>query len=221
MDAKTLGIFIAERRKELGLTQASLAQKLHVTDKAISRWERGVGLPDINTMESLSNALEVSLVELMQSKRTEDESISATAAEKLLTETIALSRTSDKFTQNIGKFLLTCFGLIAVFLLFVLISSWGSVAYSIASLLTGLAAWGVPIWKITLSQSRRIGAASAASLGLALTSVTVQFYSLAHEVHTNDLSAIMDTIDGLAAVVVLFGAITLLLNLLMVRVCKR
>ena len=42
MDAKRLGAFIAERRKELGLTQALLAEQLYVTDKAISRWERGV-----------------------------------------------------------------------------------------------------------------------------------------------------------------------------------
>lgn len=39
MDAQKMGIFIAQRRKELGLTQAELAEKLHVTDKAVSRWE--------------------------------------------------------------------------------------------------------------------------------------------------------------------------------------
>lgn len=41
MDAKRLGAFIAERRKELGLTQVRLAEQIHVTDKAVSRWERG------------------------------------------------------------------------------------------------------------------------------------------------------------------------------------
>ena len=51
MDAKQLGPFISERRKELGMTQTHLAKKLHVTDKAVSRWERGVGLPDINSIE--------------------------------------------------------------------------------------------------------------------------------------------------------------------------
>ncbi|MEE1505118.1 MAG: helix-turn-helix transcriptional regulator [Acutalibacteraceae bacterium] len=68
MDAQKLGSFIATQRKELGLTQADLAEKLHVTDKAISRWERGLGLPDINTIEPLSVALNVSVVEVMKSE---------------------------------------------------------------------------------------------------------------------------------------------------------
>ena len=42
MDAQRLGEFIAGRRKELGLTQVELARQLQVTDKAVSRWERGV-----------------------------------------------------------------------------------------------------------------------------------------------------------------------------------
>lgn len=48
-----------------GLTQAELAEQLHVTDKAVSRWERGVGLPDINTLEPLADALGLSLADLM------------------------------------------------------------------------------------------------------------------------------------------------------------
>ena len=54
MDAKTFGAFLARIRKARGLTQAGLAEQLHVTDKAVSRWERGIGLPDINTLEPLA-----------------------------------------------------------------------------------------------------------------------------------------------------------------------
>ena len=68
MDAQKLGSFIATQRKELGLTQSDLAEKLHVTDKAISRWERGVGLPDINTIEPLATALNVSVLEVMKAE---------------------------------------------------------------------------------------------------------------------------------------------------------
>ena len=71
MDAEKFGTFIQERRKELGMTQSELAQRIHVTDKAISRWERAVGFPDIKLLEPLAQALEVSLTELLQAKKIE------------------------------------------------------------------------------------------------------------------------------------------------------
>ena len=63
MDNQKLGIFITELRKEKGLTQAQLAQKLNVTDKAVSKWERGVGFPDIKLLEPLADVLDISLLE--------------------------------------------------------------------------------------------------------------------------------------------------------------
>lgn len=68
MDAKVFGKFIMERRKQLGMTQAELAEKINVTDKAVSRWERGPGFPDINTLEPLADALGIEVVELMRSE---------------------------------------------------------------------------------------------------------------------------------------------------------
>ena len=65
MNAKTFGAFLARMRKERGMTQTELAEQLHVTDKAVSRWERGVGLPDINLLEPLAQALGISLANLM------------------------------------------------------------------------------------------------------------------------------------------------------------
>ena len=57
MDAEKFGAFIAAARKEKNMTQKALAGKLHVTDKAVSRWERGLGFPDIHTIEPLAEAL--------------------------------------------------------------------------------------------------------------------------------------------------------------------
>lgn len=54
MDVKRTGSFIAEMRKGKNMTQAELAAKLQVTDKAVSRWERGVGYPDITLLEPLA-----------------------------------------------------------------------------------------------------------------------------------------------------------------------
>ena len=61
MDAKKFGTFLAATRKEKKMTQAQLAEKIEVTDKAVSRWERGLGFPDITTMEPLADALGISL----------------------------------------------------------------------------------------------------------------------------------------------------------------
>lgn len=69
MDAEKLGIFIAALRKEKHMTQAELAQKLNVTVQAVSKWERGKGLPDINTIEPLAQELDVSVLEIMKAQR--------------------------------------------------------------------------------------------------------------------------------------------------------
>ena len=68
MDEKRLGNFIAQRRKTLDMTQKDLASKLHVTDKAVSKWETGKGFPDLKMMEPLADALQVTLYELMEGR---------------------------------------------------------------------------------------------------------------------------------------------------------
>ena len=65
MDKQTFGAYIAEKRKELGMTQVQLADKLHVTDKAVSKWERGLSYPDVTLLEPLAEALSVSIGELL------------------------------------------------------------------------------------------------------------------------------------------------------------
>lgn len=73
MDLKKSGALIAERRKELGLTQKELANILEVTDKAVSRWETGKGFPDSSLLQPLANALEVSITEIVNGERTQPE----------------------------------------------------------------------------------------------------------------------------------------------------
>jgi len=65
MDNKKFADLVIERRKKLNLTQKELALKLNVTDKAISKWERGKSLPDISLLSKLAEVLEISLLELM------------------------------------------------------------------------------------------------------------------------------------------------------------
>ena len=66
---KTLGTMIAELRKQHGMTQLELAEKMGVTDKAVSKWERDLSCPDINSIPNLAEVLGVSVEELMQVKK--------------------------------------------------------------------------------------------------------------------------------------------------------
>ena len=63
------GQLIAARRRELGLSQMELAEKLHVTDKAISRWETGRGMPAVDSLEPLAEVLDLSVSELLSGQQ--------------------------------------------------------------------------------------------------------------------------------------------------------
>ena len=69
MEEMKIGQFIRDRRIELGMTQQQLADKLGITDKAVSKWERAVSYPDITILRELSAALEVSVTELLAGER--------------------------------------------------------------------------------------------------------------------------------------------------------
>ena len=65
MDARTLGGKIAGLRKAQGLTQKQLAERLHVTDGAVSKWERGINFPDLALMDALAAALNTDMLTLL------------------------------------------------------------------------------------------------------------------------------------------------------------
>ena len=68
MKKQTLGMMISSLRKEKGMTQLDLADEMGVTDKAVSKWERDISCPDINSIPKLADVLGVSVEELMQVK---------------------------------------------------------------------------------------------------------------------------------------------------------
>lgn len=72
---KNFGETIAYLRKQKGMTQNELAEKMHVTDKAVSKWERNLSCPDVNTISKLADILDVSVEELIQSKNNSQENI--------------------------------------------------------------------------------------------------------------------------------------------------
>ncbi len=71
MKTESMAQLIAGLRKGKNMTQKQLADKLHVTDKAVSKWERGMGYPDIGVLSLLADALDVTVNELLDGKKGE------------------------------------------------------------------------------------------------------------------------------------------------------
>lgn len=72
MKKQTMGMMISSLRKENGMTQLELAEKMGVTDKAVSKWERDLSCPDVNSLPKLAEIFQISVDELMQVKIAEN-----------------------------------------------------------------------------------------------------------------------------------------------------
>ncbi|SHH53211.1 DNA-binding transcriptional regulator, XRE-family HTH domain [Anaerosphaera aminiphila DSM 21120] len=73
MENKTLGKVILSLRKEKNMTQQELAEKLNITDKAISKWERDLSYPDIDSLPKIAEIFDISIDELLKVKITKPE----------------------------------------------------------------------------------------------------------------------------------------------------
>lgn len=150
MDAKKFGTFIATLRKENNMTQVELAQKLQVTDKAVSKWKRGLGFPDINTIEPLADALGVSVLEIMRSERIAETEITQDTASAALTdifEFVKLQRKAER--KSIFKI---AGGVAACLFLIFLIDGMGwlgfaMVYFPVICLLSGIALLIYGVWR--------------------------------------------------------------------------
>ena len=92
MDKEKTGQLITELRKEKGLTQKQLADALNVTDKAVSKWERGLSFPDISMLEPISELLEISIMEILAGERqTGDGTMTREEAQDLIQASVELS----------------------------------------------------------------------------------------------------------------------------------
>ncbi|WRS28277.1 helix-turn-helix transcriptional regulator [Oscillospiraceae bacterium MB08-C2-2] len=112
------GSFVAELRKQKSFTQKELAQRLFVSDKAVSKWERGLSMPDISLLMPLADLLGVTIAELLSGQHiSQPEVLDAQTVEKLVAGTIGLSvkeqQKRRRHRRQSRKAYLTC-GVIAV-----------------------------------------------------------------------------------------------------------
>ena len=77
-------MMISTLRKEKGMTQLELAEKMGVTDKAVSKWERDLSFPDINSIPKLAEIFEISVDELMQVKTETKENIGKNKVDEIV-----------------------------------------------------------------------------------------------------------------------------------------
>ena len=98
MNQEKIGMFIKQKRLEKGLTQEQLASNLNITSKTVSRWERGLNIPDVSILQSLSIELGISTTELMLGEE-ENRNMSNDDYSK-----IGLDYSQNEIIQKITKF---------------------------------------------------------------------------------------------------------------------
>lgn len=119
LDKEQIGNFIAGLRREKGWTQKQLAERLFVSDKAVSKWERGLSLPDIALLEPLAQVLEITVTELLRGQRRQTEQeFALEEVERLIADSLRLSEEEQLWKKKRQtKYMLVYDGCLAAVLL--------------------------------------------------------------------------------------------------------
>lgn len=96
MNYEKIGNFIKEQRNIKGITQKELAKRIGLTDKAISKWERALGCPDVSVLELLAKELDCSVLEILKGRKITNEVIQITEADDYIKETLELGENKNK-----------------------------------------------------------------------------------------------------------------------------
>lgn len=123
MDYEKIGSLIASLRKEKGLTQMELANKLRVTDRAVSKWERGLGCPDVSLLDDLSRILDISIIEILKGRKLDKDEI---IDNKKIIESMNYSKesTKNKIKEVFNKIIVGSIIFISLLLLFFNLKTW-------------------------------------------------------------------------------------------------
>lgn len=129
MDQIKIGKFIAEMRKEQNLTQIDLAEQLGISNKTISKWECGNGMPDYAVMESLCNILKINVNELLSGERLPSKDYNKKAEENMMS---LMQESSENYKREKREMILVFLGIVALLLLvgYVMVMCGGVAAIS-------------------------------------------------------------------------------------------
>ena len=157
MDQIKIGAFLKELRKEKGLTQEQLAEKLNVSGRTVSRWETGSNMPDIGMLVVIADLYEVSIPEIIAGER---------KSEKMNQETRQTAVAMAEYSRNEARveklkavgYLMAAFGLfiiISALAIFPSDSSWGSI-YAVLGSIVLLIGVYYSTKSVLIKRSRRI-----------------------------------------------------------------
>ena len=220
MDAKEVGNKIATIRKEKGWTQKEIAEKLHVSTAAVSKWERGLNYPDLSLMEPLAELVEISVSELLGVVNESEDSIIKNISVISLEE-------KERFTLNIRTKIAWIIGTVGVFLMVILSvlvmgsnkenALAGSVWLEVIPLILGFSSWGLAFAGIILGRGKLKDRWQVYSvLSIVLCSIALYFpiLDIDNHIRRGALDSVVDIVWGLnyGSIVLLIG--TLLFNCL-------
>ena len=150
IDKAKFGAFVAQLRKEKGLMQKELAEKLYVSDKAVSKWERGLSIPDVAILVPLAEILGVTVTELLECRRLpKDEPMDSQQTEELVKKVIGLSEEEqrkyrpDRLKRGLQLFLCAAVGALEIWVLTMLGYSMDEIFASLGTMMILMAIFGL------------------------------------------------------------------------------
>ena len=150
IDKERFGAFVAQLRKEKGLMQKDLAEKLYVSDKAVSKWERGLSIPDVALLVPLAEILGVTVTELLECRRLpKDEPLDPLQTEQIVKKVIVFSEEEqrkyrpDRRKRGIQLLLCAVIGSLEILALVLLGYSMAELAISLMVYMVLMAVFGL------------------------------------------------------------------------------
>ena len=124
MDQIKIGKFIAETRKEQNLTQLDLAEKLGISNKTVSKWECGNGMPDYSVMEGLCEILKINVNELLSGERLPSQEYTKKAEENMMS---LMQESTENYKRERREFIVVMVGVatLLVLILLAIMAMWG------------------------------------------------------------------------------------------------
>lgn len=157
MDIRKIGSFIQAMRKEHGITQKELGEKVGVTDKAVSKWERGLSFPDITLLPTIALALGVSVDEIINGQRNRADAVDAAAVSEVVGKTMEYTKRSyTKQSKKVAVTIMACAALFAaVVCLIVNVAVQRTVSWALYPI-GGLALLLLPVFTALFSSKHKL-----------------------------------------------------------------